>query len=303
MLFLRINNEAMDIRNDFSERFRQRLESLTEEDVIVFDQIGHWNTGVDFRTYGHGAILCLEGKATCRLGDSTLEIRKNDISFCFPNQFVENAMLSLDFKCKGLLMTPKYFESIFLLMPYVWDNKGLIFDNPILHLDDTQVKSLVDDFNFLRGKLSASSMPHHKEMIKLLLQSLIYDFFDCISPKIDLSSHVYSASEAVFRRFMNLVAENTPQHRNVSFYADKLCLTPKYLSAICKQESGKTAFEITNSFAIEHIKRMLRTTEKSVKEIAHESGFPNVSFFGKYVRREMGISPKEYRLRQREPSE
>lgn len=130
------------------------------------------------------------------------------------------------------------------------------------------------------------------------MQAMAYEFYDCIAPKLQLQLSSYSSADLIFKRFMTLVTENTPRHRDVAFYAEKLCITPKYLTTVCKQASGKPASEIIGTYATNHIKRLLRSTEKSVKEVAHEAGFDNLSFFGKYVRRELGVSPREFRLQQ-----
>lgn len=83
----------------------------------------------------------------------------------------------------------------------------------------------------------------------------------------------------------------------VGYYADKLCITPKYLSSICKKQTGKTASDIIDEMTVNYIKQMLVSSEKSIKEIASETGFDNLSFFGKFVKRELGMSPRDYRLK------
>lgn len=290
----------MEYQNKTQELIRQRFEALTENDVAILDEMEHLEFDSEFRTYGYGALLCLDGRATCRVGDKTFELGKNDVFFCRPNLFVENAMASFDFKSKILLMSPNYFENIFLLLPYRWNSKFVINDNPLIHLSEEEKNALEKDFYFLRDKLAAPATPHRHEMIQLLLQSLIYEFFDCIEPKLKIPGNSFSSSEVIFCRFMELVSEGVPLHRRVDYYADALCLTPKYLSSVCKQQAGRTAFEIINNLTVEYIKRMIRTTGKSIKEVSVECGFSNVSFFGKYVRRELGMSPREYRLQQNE---
>ena len=74
-----------------------------------------------------------------------------------------------------------------------------------------------------------------------------------------------------------------------------LCLTPKYLSAVCKQVSGSTASQLIASFVVKDIRRLLDESDKSVKEICNELGFPNPSFFGTYVRKHLGQSPRRFR--------
>ena len=81
----------------------------------------------------------------------------------------------------------------------------------------------------------------------------------------------------------------------VAVYADKLHVTPKYLSAVCKDISGETASDIINQYVIKDVLYLLKKSEKSIKEIVNELDFPNLSFFGKYVKRYTGSSPKQYR--------
>ena len=92
-----------------------------------------------------------------------------------------------------------------------------------------------------------------------------------------------------------MAGAETPRHRDVGYYASRLCITPKYLSVVCRKMVGKPASDILNGMTVEYIKTQLRSTDKTVKEIAAEAGFDNLSFFGKYVRRELGMSPRDYR--------
>ena len=105
----------------------------------------------------------------------------------------------------------------------------------------------------------------------------------------------FSSAEALFKRFTQMLSHECPKKREVKQYADALCITPKYLSAICKSQSGKTASEIINSITVNHIKNRLTSSDLTIKEIAAEVGFDNLSFFGKYVRRELGMSPRQFR--------
>ena len=103
----------------------------------------------------------------------------------------------------------------------------------------------------------------------------------------------------MFRDFIGLLSSTYPRPRSVAFYADKLCITPKYLSAVCKQVSGMTALKLISNFVSKDILRLLNDTDKSMKEICNELGFPNPSFFGTYVRKTLGMSPRQYRERRK----
>jgi AraC-like DNA-binding protein len=83
----------------------------------------------------------------------------------------------------------------------------------------------------------------------------------------------------------------------VSYYADKLCLTPKYLSIVCQRVSGKSPMQWITENVMEDCYAMLRETNKTVKEISDGLGFPNSSFFGQFFRRQAGMTPLEYRAK------
>ena len=105
-----------------------------------------------------------------------------------------------------------------------------------------------------------------------------------------------------FRDFLELLSSTYPKPRNVAYYADKLCLTPKYLSTVCREACGSTASEIINRYVVRDVQYLLRQRGKSIKEICNELEFPNLSFFGRYVKKHLGLSPKAYRSHEVEQS-
>ncbi len=280
------------------EQCSRFLEQLTDKDVAVFDELGAF-PAESIHSDAYVTILCIEGKASCRIEGKEYHIGKNDIIMAHPNQFIQNAMVSCDFKFRGILMSPSYFESIFILGGNIWEAGLIIRENPLLHLTDEDMAHFLKDHEFLKQKLADTHLPHHAQIIKLLLQSFIYEFYDNLAPMLNqhLLDRDYSSGEILFKRFVALTATDAPRHRDVAHYADKLCITPKYLSTICKKQAGKTASELLNQVATNYIRTMLTSSEKSIKEIAAEAGFDNLSFFGKYVRRELGMSPREYRAK------
>ncbi len=287
-------------RDITEEECRVRMEQFTDKDVAVFDELGAL-PAANIHSEAYVTILCIEGKASCKIEGKEYHIGKNDIIMAHPNQFIQNAMVSCDFKCRGILMSPSYFESIFILGGNIWEAGLIIRENPLLHLTDEDMAHFLKDHEFLKQKLADTHLPHHAQIIKLLLQSFIYEFYDNLAPMLNqqLPDRDYSSGEIIFKRFVSLTATDAPRHRDVAHYSDKLCITPKYLSTICKKQTGKTASELLNQVATNYIRSMLTSSEKSIKEIAAEAGFDNLSFFGKYVRRELGMSPREYRAKER----
>ena len=102
-------------------------------------------------------------------------------------------------------------------------------------------------------------------------------------------------SDYILRKFIEMLSKDNGIHRSVGYYADALCYSPKHFSKVIKQACGRTPLDLINESAIEHIKYRLKHSDKSIKEIAEEFNFPNQSFFGKYVKSYLGMSPARYR--------
>ena len=101
--------------------------------------------------------------------------------------------------------------------------------------------------------------------------------------------------ERISQEFSQLVIDHYVEERNVSFYAQKLGITPAYLSTVIKQMTGKTCTDIIGDMVIMDAKAQLKSTALPIQEIAYSLHFPNVSFFGKYFKRHVGVGPLEYR--------
>lgn len=301
------NIDASSVKNEsfafskngvMNEEYRLRLEQLTDKDIAVFDELGAVPME-NVHAEAYVAILCLEGRASCTMEGVEYQIGKNDLILAHPNQFVQNVMVSYDFKCHGLLMSPSYFENVFLLGGNIWEASMLVREHPLLHLDEQKVAEMQLDFDVLKRKLSATHLPHYEQIVKLMLQSFVFEFYDSLSPMFQQQapSRDYSSAEVIFKRFLSLASTESPRRREVAYYANKLCITPKYLSSVCKKQADKTASEIINGITVNYIKNMLLSSDKTIKEIANDTGFDNLSFFGKYVKRELGVSPRIFRLK------
>ena len=85
------------------------------------------------------------------------------------------------------------------------------------------------------------------------------------------------------------------KYRSVESYANELCISPKYLTSICKSYSGKTASDWIREQVLEDIRYYLKKTDLSIKQVSAKVGFSNASFFGKYVKEHLGMTPNEFR--------
>ena len=101
--------------------------------------------------------------------------------------------------------------------------------------------------------------------------------------------------EEIRKQFVGLVMQHYTRERSISFYAEQLNITPQHLCTTIKQITGFTASDIIARMVILDAKAQLKSTELTIQEISYSLNFPNVSFFGKYFKRHVGMSPQAYR--------
>lgn len=102
-------------------------------------------------------------------------------------------------------------------------------------------------------------------------------------------------AQQLFDKFMKLLNAYHSKERSLQFYADRMFLTPKYVSGMIKSYSGRSALDWINEYVVLEAQMMLRYTEMTVQEIAYALNFPTQSAFGKYFKQQLGVSPKQYR--------
>lgn len=137
-------------------------------------------------------------------------------------------------------------------------------------------------------------VPFRREVVQHLIIALLYNI-RYIHAKCEESAPLHlSRQEKVFRRFIGLVNEHSKRERTISFYADKLCLTPHYLSTVIREVSGQTVMQWINQAIILEAKVLLKHSDLLVFQISDELGFPNPSFFSKFFKRMTGMTPAEY---------
>ena len=246
-------------------------------------------------------VLCTNGSAQLKMEEGQeIEVVPNDIVLSHPDQFFEHVRTSLDFRCSGVLFSPEYFEQLLLVACDKYYGRKMIETNPIIHLTDEEREELCHDFDYVKFKMNSQLLGEHRNaMMDNLFQALIFGSADVLMHRLKatVGEPKFTSGESLTSRFLELVEHETPRMREVGAYADRLCVTPKYLSSVCRRETGMTARDIINQKVQKKIRRMLTNPDMTVKQVAEACGFDNLSFFGKYVKREMGASPRELRQR------
>ena len=163
--------------------------------------------------------------------------------------------------------------------------------NIILSLTPQESYQFKSYFDLMWNILQES--PFHREVIQHLLVSLLYNIEYLAHNNGNAQNH-QTRQEKIFQRFISLVNTYSKKERNVVFYADKLCLTPRYLNTVVRQTSQQTVMDWINQSIILEAKVLLKHSNLLVYQISDELNFPNPSFFCKFFKRMTGITPREY---------
>lgn len=174
---------------------------------------------------------------------------------------------------------------------------------PLLHLDDEEWNDLLRSFDDIsRCRSRYSEDPYSIEILRSAIRMLIYKICYIIDRHAETPQTApanrspRNRQEEYFQRFMNVLSQHYTQERSVGYYAAQLNLTPKYLTTIIRQTSGRTASEWIDDYVILEAKNLLKYSTMSIQEIAYQLNFPNQSFFGKYFKTHTGQTPSAYRI-------
>lgn len=173
-----------------------------------------------------------------------------------------------------------------------WSNKTI---------DEPFNRMLAADYDLLRVAAEQPNLVARNKMITALLVHLLLTLYNASDrPENTTQSDNSKRSRQLLHHFFELVGENILSgQRNIPFYAERLCVSERYLFKVCKKETGKTPKDLINEFLVGQIKKALLTTEMTHQQIADQFDFPDQSAFGQFFKRQEGMSPSEFRQKYR----
>ncbi|MCR4681631.1 MAG: helix-turn-helix domain-containing protein [Bacteroidales bacterium] len=168
-------------------------------------------------------------------------------------------------------------------------------------LEEPFNRMLTADYELLRDAIEQSDLIARNKIIMASLVHLLLVLYNGSTPSVCTSSKDNcKRSRQLLNHFFELVSENTLLgQRSIAFYAEKLCISERYLFKICKKETGKTPKILVNEYIIGQIKNALLTSEMTLQQVADRFNFPDQSAFGQFFKRQEGISPSEFRQKYR----
>jgi AraC-like DNA-binding protein len=210
-----------------------------------------------------------------------------------PNQILHCEHISEDLEGYCLVISHRFAPELLPLIDKQAALSVAIQENPYAQLSCESMPFVKKYFFMLKNIMATTDNPYRLEMVKHLTMLFFYMAYPFFQKRIDTTKQTRQG--LLIEQFTNLVRENYHRERSTAFYADKLCLTPKYLSQVIKTATGKSASDWIDDFVILEAKALLKSTNMTIQQISDDLNFPSQSFFGKYFKRIAGVSPKEYR--------
>lgn len=208
---------------------------------------------------------------------------------------VEEMVPTDDFKVKNICVSASFIELCTPSSNYGMKGQLALFLNPIMHLNTEQRFVCERDFRWIEYRLNQTEHKFYRELVINAIQSAILDFFDFHSTLTGEDS-ISSQNASIMSRFLAMLEEGTYRRiREVSYYADALCVTPKYLSEVSKRVSGYAANYWINRYTTLDIARMLRDKSLTFVQISDMFAFSSPAYFSRYVQRNLGMNPTQYR--------
>lgn len=236
-----------------------------------------------------------KGRLQIDINGNTHTIKEGERLTVLPQNFTDNILVSVDADIVMLRLSVRIVSD--LMREHIDKWNRMIYICKAYRM--SAVKNLEEQMQFYYRLILSKTMnpdqKYHKEIIRTIIKAILLEMLSNMETDQCQSAEGENKTQFQFNRFLQILSSEDVKHRPIDFYADRLCISSKYLSVICSKVSGKSARQWIDEYTVEDIRYHLFNTDYSIKEIAYRLGFENLSFFGKYVKRHFDKSPSELR--------
>ena len=245
-----------------------------------------------FAINDHRLGIIIRGEADININLQDRHLTSGTLVYIGPGTIVHPKRLSPDLSIFGMALFNR-FPMPFAQgqMPSAFNGQVRDFLLPASEKDIATAQHILDTI----WQTVHASDDYHRPTVTALVAAQMHHYDQLFLQQADQQARSRSHEQRIFARFLQLVTQHCAEHHQIGYYAERMCLTERYLSTVVRQTSGTTAKDWIDRALITRIKIELRHTNKSAAQIAEEMHFANPSFFSKYFRRLTGVTPGEYK--------
>lgn len=266
------------------------------DDLILFDECADMPVPAEpKRIMCIIMALCVHGTISYTSNTVPQTAQANDVLIVSEGQVVGNFVMSDDFSGIAIMLSYNMYHEIIQGIHELSSLFLFTRTHPVFRLLPNESQEVIRYFNFIKEKVDDHYHHFRRDVARSLITTMIYDLDNALYRIQQAKEQKLTRAEIIFTKFIQLVEQNYKSERRVTWYAEQLCITAKYLSETVKNVSRRTPSDWIDNYVIIELRVQLMNTSKSVKEIAHDMNFPSQSFLGKYFKEHTGQSPTSYR--------
>ena len=266
------------------------------DDMMLVDHLSEAPFPTDARRMNFILIcLCTRGSVTFTLDMQEQQLTAGCLMIVSERHILDNYCATPDFDGLCMMISTPFYNDI---IHNVSDMSALflfVHNHPILEVSKRDQDVFSNYYHVIKSKMADTDNHYRRDLVRTLSLAMFYDLGDVIYRfQLDKDMRMTRA-DIIFTQFIKMVEVNCKRERRVSWYANQLNITPKYLSEMVKKVSKLTPNEWIDKYVTLELRVVLKNSTKNIKDIANEMNFPNQSFLGKYFKEHVGMSPSEYR--------
>ena len=273
--------------------------SYRSGDIVITPLMSLKNLN-DITTLIQGVTIgvTVSGTTRLRINGKPYELRPNTLFIFNENTVIEQVKASIRSSGYMLTYSRSYLNRIHVDTQDVISIYHGFMGEPCITVDPDEASYINDLSKLMRATLAGDATTANRDRVLAALFAAMFHYVMGIIPKHTFvgQADVSNRTDELFNRFVVLLREHCRTQRSVEFYAAQMGITPKYLSLILKKKSGRNASKLIDEAVVYEAKRLLKYSGLSIGEISDNLNFTSQSFFGKYFKQRVGVSPSRYNL-------
>ena len=240
-------------------------------------------------------LLCTAGEGSFVFNDRCYHIVENDLVVIPTPARVKNLAAHPDLRVEWFAADYKFLQNLLPSNNYSIGGSISLNHDPVIKLTDEQAAILLADLHRLRDRLDDRHLLFYREMMGSLCLTMMYDIFEPHARREATDTHS-DRTAYIVKQLMDLLSTGISRtEREVSYYAERLHVSPKYLSATVKRVTGQSVSSFIDRHTVPILKKYLNDERLSLTQIADRMNFTSLSYFSRYCTKHLGQSPSEYR--------
>jgi AraC-like DNA-binding protein len=289
-------NKSISLFDWRSDINLEKADAIGEDLILLEDPVIHSSFNNPFKVDITAVIICTMGSIEGNVNLKHFTLKAPALFVVLPHQILELCAYSRDFYGYYIIMSHQSVDRLTAVyIKNLHTLRNAVKNDPWTPLSKENMERMLLYFKAIQRIIRVEENIHRVKIAELLAQAIYLEIENVFHKS--LKNEKKSKRTILTERFMDLLEHHYQKHRDVQFYADKLSLTPKYLSKIIHEDTGSTAIEWINNYVLLEAKALLKSTDLTIQQISVQLNFPSQSHFGKYFKNHTNLSPKEYRLK------